>query len=146
WSFRTTSAEGVDARRQPSRNGAFAAFSRPFNGAVAIARSIVHDPPALVLDEPTLRPGSAAVRGPTPVAESRERGRSVVFSPETMSQVGLRARSRRNHRWAAAHCGRYDLRISPLACAGARYRCAFLKIVGVLLETSERCVGSSRRS
>ncbi|MEX2581800.1 MAG: ATP-binding cassette domain-containing protein [Gemmatimonadota bacterium] len=59
---------------------------------VSIARAIVHDPPALVLDEPTL--GLDVLSGETIhtfVAESRERGRAVLFSTHTMSEVELLA-------------------------------------------------------
>jgi sodium transport system ATP-binding protein len=59
---------------------------------VSVARAIVHDPPALVLDEPTL--GLDVLSGETIhrfVAESRERGRAVLFSTHTMSEVELLA-------------------------------------------------------
>lgn len=59
---------------------------------VSIARAIVHDPPALVLDEPTL--GLDVLSGETIhdfVAESRDRGRAVLFSTHTMSEVELLA-------------------------------------------------------
>jgi sodium transport system ATP-binding protein len=59
---------------------------------VSIARAIVHDPPALVLDEPTL--GLDLLSGETIyrfVAEARERGRAVLFSTHQMSEVELLA-------------------------------------------------------
>jgi sodium transport system ATP-binding protein len=59
---------------------------------VSIARSIVHDPPALVLDEPTL--GLDVLSGEAIhgfIAESRARGRAVIFSTHQMSEVELLA-------------------------------------------------------
>jgi sodium transport system ATP-binding protein len=59
---------------------------------VNIARAAVHDPPALVLDEPTLGldvlSGEAIHRF---IAESRDRGRAVLFSTHHMSEVELLA-------------------------------------------------------
>jgi sodium transport system ATP-binding protein len=59
---------------------------------VSIARATVHDPPALVLDEPTLGldvlSGEAIYRF---VTESRARGRAVLFSTHQMSEVELLA-------------------------------------------------------
>jgi sodium transport system ATP-binding protein len=59
---------------------------------VSIARATVHDPPALVLDEPTLGldvlSGEAIYRF---IADSRERGRAVLFSTHHMSEVELLA-------------------------------------------------------
>lgn len=59
---------------------------------VSIARAVVHDPPALVLDEPTLGldviSGEAIYRF---VAESRERGKAVIFSTHHMAEVELLA-------------------------------------------------------
>lgn len=59
---------------------------------VSIARAIVHDPPALVLDEPTL--GLDVLSGETIhrfIAEARARGRAVIFSTHQMSEVELLA-------------------------------------------------------
>jgi sodium transport system ATP-binding protein len=59
---------------------------------VSIARAVVHDPPALVLDEPTLGldviSGEAIYRF---VAESRARGKAVIFSTHHMAEVELLA-------------------------------------------------------
>jgi sodium transport system ATP-binding protein len=59
---------------------------------VSIARAVVHDPPALVLDEPTLGldvlSGEAIHRF---VERARERGRAVIFSTHQMSEVELLA-------------------------------------------------------
>jgi sodium transport system ATP-binding protein len=59
---------------------------------VSIARAVVHDPPALVLDEPTLGldvlSGEAIYRF---VERARERGRAVLFSTHQMSEVELLA-------------------------------------------------------
>jgi sodium transport system ATP-binding protein len=59
---------------------------------VSIARAVVHDPPALVLDEPTLGldvlSSEAIIRF---VEGARERGRAVLFSTHQMSEVELLA-------------------------------------------------------
>jgi sodium transport system ATP-binding protein len=59
---------------------------------VSIARAVVHDPPALVLDEPTLGldvlSGEAIYRF---VERARDRGRAVIFSTHQMSEVELLA-------------------------------------------------------
>lgn len=59
---------------------------------VSIARAIVQDPPALVLDEPTL--GLDLISGETIyrfVEESRRRGRAIIFSTHQMAEVELLA-------------------------------------------------------
>jgi sodium transport system ATP-binding protein len=59
---------------------------------VSIARAVVHDPPALVLDEPTL--GLDVLSGQAIydfVADARTRGRAVLFSTHHMSEVELLA-------------------------------------------------------
>ena len=59
---------------------------------VSIARAIVHDPPALVLDEPTL--GLDVLSGEAIydfVRDARRRGRTVIFSTHQMSEVELLA-------------------------------------------------------
>jgi sodium transport system ATP-binding protein len=59
---------------------------------VALARAIVHDPPALILDEPTL--GLDVLSGETIyrfMAEERERGKAILFSTHQMAEVELLA-------------------------------------------------------
>lgn len=59
---------------------------------VSIARAVVHDPPALVLDEPTL--GLDVLSSESIfrfIADARERGRAVIFSTHQMSEVELLA-------------------------------------------------------
>lgn len=59
---------------------------------VSIARAIVHDPPALVLDEPTL--GLDVLSGETIyrfIETARSRGRAVIFSTHQMAEVELLA-------------------------------------------------------
>jgi sodium transport system ATP-binding protein len=59
---------------------------------VSIARAILHDPPALVLDEPTL--GLDLVSGEAIyqfIGAVRARGRAVLFSTHQMSEVELLA-------------------------------------------------------
>jgi sodium transport system ATP-binding protein len=59
---------------------------------VSIARAAVHDPPVLVLDEPTI--GLDVLSGETIyrfIDASRSRGRAVLFSTHQMSEVELLA-------------------------------------------------------
>jgi sodium transport system ATP-binding protein len=59
---------------------------------VSIARSIVHDPPALILDEPTL--GLDVLSGETIyrfIRSERERGKAIIFSTHQMAEVELLA-------------------------------------------------------
>lgn len=59
---------------------------------VSIARATVHDPPALVLDEPTL--GLDVLSGEAIyqfISDSRARGRAVLFSTHHMAEVELLA-------------------------------------------------------
>ena len=59
---------------------------------VSIARAILHDPPALVLDEPTL--GLDVLSGEVIyrfIDSARARGRAVLFSTHQMSEVELLA-------------------------------------------------------
>jgi len=59
---------------------------------VAIARAMVHDPAALILDEPTL--GLDVLSGETIyrfMAQERERGKAILFSTHQMAEVELLA-------------------------------------------------------
>ena len=59
---------------------------------VAMARAIVHDPSALILDEPTL--GLDVLSGETILrfmAEERSRGKAILFSTHQMAEVELLA-------------------------------------------------------
>ena len=59
---------------------------------VSLARALVHDPPALVLDEPTL--GLDVLSGQTIydfIARERDRGKAVLFSTHQMEEVELLA-------------------------------------------------------
>jgi sodium transport system ATP-binding protein len=59
---------------------------------VALARAIVQDPPALILDEPTL--GLDVLSGETIyrfMAEERNRGKAILFSTHQMAEVELLA-------------------------------------------------------
>lgn len=59
---------------------------------VSLARTLVHDPPALILDEPTLGldvlSGEAIHRF---IRESRDRGKAILFSTHHMEEVELLA-------------------------------------------------------
>jgi sodium transport system ATP-binding protein len=55
---------------------------------VSLARTIVHDPPVLVFDEPTTSLDVLVARTVTRfVAECKERGRTVILSTHIMSEV-----------------------------------------------------------
>ncbi len=59
---------------------------------VSLARALVHDPPALVLDEPTL--GLDVVSGQAIydfIARERTRGKAILFSTHRMTEVELLA-------------------------------------------------------
>ena len=59
---------------------------------VSLARALVHDPPALVLDEPTL--GLDVLSGQTIydfIVRERRRGKAVLFSTHQMDEVELLA-------------------------------------------------------
>lgn len=59
---------------------------------VSVARAIVHDPPALILDEPTL--GLDVLSGQTIyqfIERERARGKAIVFSTHQMEEVELLA-------------------------------------------------------
>jgi sodium transport system ATP-binding protein len=59
---------------------------------VAVARAIVHDPPALLLDEPTM--GLDVLSGETILrfmARERDRGKAILFSTHQMAEVELLA-------------------------------------------------------
>jgi sodium transport system ATP-binding protein len=59
---------------------------------VALARALVHDPPALILDEPTL--GLDVLSGQTIyefISRERDRGKAVLFSTHQMEEVELLA-------------------------------------------------------
>ena len=59
---------------------------------VSLARALVHDPPALVLDEPTL--GLDVLSGQAIydfIARERDRGKAVLFSTHQMEEVDLLA-------------------------------------------------------
>lgn len=59
---------------------------------VALARAMVHDPPALILDEPTF--GLDVLSGETIyrfMAEERRRGKAILFSTHQMAEVELLA-------------------------------------------------------
>ena len=59
---------------------------------VSLARALVHDPPALILDEPTL--GLDIVSGQTIydfIRRERDRGKAILFSTHQMDEVDLLA-------------------------------------------------------
>ncbi len=59
---------------------------------VSIARAVVHDPPALVLDEPTLGLDVLSSQAIFDfIEDARARGRAVLFSTHQMSEVELLA-------------------------------------------------------
>lgn len=55
---------------------------------VSIARSVVHDPPVMIFDEPTLGLDVIASRGIVQfIRRCREEGKTVIFSSHVMSEV-----------------------------------------------------------
>jgi ABC-type multidrug transport system ATPase subunit len=59
---------------------------------MALARSLVHDPPALVLDEPTLGLDVVAAAAVYDfVRQAREEGKAVLLSTHRMEEVQLLA-------------------------------------------------------
>ncbi len=69
---------------------------------VSVARALVHDPPALILDEPTM--GLDVLSGEVIyrfIERERERGKAIVFSTHQMAEVDLLA-----DRVGVLSCGR----------------------------------------
>ncbi|NLK53173.1 MAG: ATP-binding cassette domain-containing protein [Syntrophomonadaceae bacterium] len=63
-------------------------FSKGMKQKVAIARSIVHNPPIMLFDEPTAGLDITAVRTIHGfIGECREEGKTVVFSSHSMAEV-----------------------------------------------------------
>ena len=55
---------------------------------VSIARTLVHDPPVMILDEPTLGLDVMAARTIAGfIRDCRSRGKTVIFSSHVMSEV-----------------------------------------------------------
>jgi sodium transport system ATP-binding protein len=63
-------------------------FSTGMKQKTSIARTLVHDPEVLILDEPTLGLDVMAARGIVRfVRECRSRGKTVIYSTHIMSEV-----------------------------------------------------------
>ena len=63
-------------------------FSTGMKQKTSIARTLVHDPAVLILDEPTLGLDVMAARGIVRfVRECRDRGKTVIYSTHIMSEV-----------------------------------------------------------
>lgn len=63
-------------------------FSTGMKQKTSIARTLVHDPEVLILDEPTLGLDVMAARGITRFVKAcRERGKTVIYSTHIMSEV-----------------------------------------------------------
>jgi len=73
---------------QPFADTANGKLSAGQKQKVSLARTIVHDPPVLVFDEPTTSLDVLVARTVTEfVADCRERGRTVILSTHIMSEV-----------------------------------------------------------
>lgn len=95
---------------------------------VSIARALVHDPPVLVLDEPTV--GLDVLVAQTFlefVEEMRREGRCVVYSTHIMSEV-----ERLCDRVALIHGGRIvaDTTVESLRARSGSVEAAFVELVG----------------
>ncbi|MGO0059081.1 ABC transporter ATP-binding protein [Brevibacillus fluminis] len=65
-----------------------AGFSRGMRQKVAIARALVHDPPVVLLDEPTTGLDvSGALVFRELIAQLRQEGKAILFSSHNMSEV-----------------------------------------------------------
>ncbi|HXH61272.1 MAG TPA: ATP-binding cassette domain-containing protein [Fimbriimonadaceae bacterium] len=103
---------------------------------VSISRAILHDPPVLILDEPTA--GLDVVISQTImefIEEQREQGRTIVFSTHVMSEA-----ERLCDNIAVIHdgsiCGEGTLEQILQAANTDRLESAFLKMVGYRREVS----------
>ena len=55
---------------------------------ISIARTIVHDPPVLICDEPTVGlDGKAALEMQRVIRELRDEGKTIIFSTHIMSEA-----------------------------------------------------------
>lgn len=69
-------------------NGRCEKLSTGMKQRVSIARSVVHDPPVMIFDEPTLGLDVMAARTVVKfVRECRARGKTVIYSTHVMSEV-----------------------------------------------------------
>lgn len=69
-------------------NGRCDKLSTGMKQRVSIARSVVHDPPVMIFDEPTLGLDVMASRGIVQfIRQCREQGKTVIFSSHVMSEV-----------------------------------------------------------
>jgi sodium transport system ATP-binding protein len=77
---------------EPFSNQRCGALSTGQGQRVSVARALIHDPPALVLDEPTM--GLDVVSGEVIyrfIQRERERGKAILFSTHHMAEVELLA-------------------------------------------------------
>ena len=69
-------------------NGRCDKLSTGMKQRVSIARSVVHDPPVMIFDEPTLGLDVMSSRGIVQfIRQCREQGKTVIFSSHVMSEV-----------------------------------------------------------
>src|SRR6266481_4683262 len=82
---------GYDVVEQPQKVRASVGFLSTATGMkqkTSIARTLVHDPPVMIFDEPTLGLDIMTARTITTfIRECRGRGKTVIFSTHIMSEV-----------------------------------------------------------
>jgi sodium transport system ATP-binding protein len=95
----------------------------------SIARTLVHDPPVMIFDEPTL--GLDVLTARTVLGFIREcgqRGKTVIFSTHVMSEVGKAVRLHRDHS-RRTHPGRRHAGATAARAGVERLEDIFIKVV-----------------
>ncbi|MGB1657395.1 MAG: ATP-binding cassette domain-containing protein, partial [Longimicrobiales bacterium] len=105
---------------------------------VSLARALVHDPPALILDEPTI--GLDVLSGQTIyefIDRERARGKAVLFSTHQMDEVDLLA-----DRVGVLRAGRLVAEGSPQSVVADTGEASLARAFLSLVQQPEQGVGS----